>query len=164
MDKAELDAFVENAILAYLARDDVYEALVAAQDSNDAELAQVRDELAEARAEHDELSRKVADGALSMAFAAKTEPRLLARIDTLQQRETELATPSVLGGLITPGKDVARRWQDCELSTRRAVAKMVLSPELLGELRVLRSPTPGHRVQVEQRVMLSTRAAETKAA
>lgn len=37
------------------------------------------------------------------------------------------------------------------MSARRQVARLLCSPVVLGELRVLRSPSPGHRMLAEDR-------------
>jgi site-specific DNA recombinase len=94
----------------------------------------------------------VASGALSAMFAAKAEPPILADIADAEKREEELLTPSVLTALITPGVDVAQRWAEAHVSTKREVARLLFSPSLLGELRLLRSPIRGHRCPIEQRL------------
>ncbi|MGH3702435.1 MAG: hypothetical protein ACRDQY_23890 [Pseudonocardiaceae bacterium] len=49
-------------------------------------------------------------------------------------------------GLIEPGADVARRWEAAPTSTRGEIARLLLTPELIGQLRLLRSPRRGgHR-------------------
>jgi hypothetical protein len=55
-----------------------------------------------------------------------------------------------------PGDDIAHRWAAAPISARREVARLVLSPELLGELRVTRSLSPGHRIDVADRVTWRT--------
>jgi hypothetical protein len=42
---------------------------------------------------------------------------MLAEIERLEQRETQLATPSALRGLIEPGTDVARRWATAPMTS-----------------------------------------------
>ena len=62
----------------------------------------------------------------------------------------------MLRGILGPGDDVAHRWDLAPISARREVARLLLSPELLGELRVTRSPSPGHRTDVADRVVWLT--------
>ena len=81
---------------------------------------------------------------MSFASFAEIEPGILARITTLEARERDLSTPPALAGIITPGKDVARRWKAAEMPARREVARMLCSPANLGTLRLGRSPIPGH--------------------
>jgi DNA invertase Pin-like site-specific DNA recombinase len=149
IDQASLDALAEAIMLGYLARDDIYESLRAAgRDGDDAELANARDELAAATAELDELRATVAAGRLSVASLAAVEPGLLARVAEAEERERELSTPPALAGLISPGRDVARRWKAAPMSTRREVARILLGPDLLGELRVARRPEGRRNVHV----------------
>lgn len=155
IDKADLDAYAENVMLDYLGRDDHAEALTATE-ADDAELVAVREELAERRSDLDEAHALAAKGArrggISATALARMEPQILADIEKLERRDRVLSTPSVLSGLIEPGKDIRRRWKAAEMSTKREVARLLLAPDRLGELRVLRSPTRGHRVPAEQRV------------
>jgi hypothetical protein len=81
------------------------------------------------------------------------EPALLARVDELERQERELSAPPELAALITPGKDVRRRWKSAPVSTRRAVAKLLFTTALLGQLRVTRSPITSHRVPAALRVI-----------
>lgn len=149
--KAGLDTFAERAMLAYLARDDMHTALCSGT-GDDEELARIRDDVASVRGEYDDLAEQVGSGRLSATLAAKAEPGILTRLRAAEARERELSTPNALAGLITPGKDVARRWKAAEMSTKREVARLLLSPDVVGELRVKRSPTPGHRCPVDRRV------------
>ena len=130
--------------MAYLARPDVHEALSRAETDSDA-LRAVRDELA-----------GLGPGWRSwpmlqqpaLSALPRAEPQILATIGALERREAEMATPSALHGFISPGADVARRWQAVPISARREVARMLLAPEMIGELRVTPRPPgwPGGRV------------------
>ncbi len=151
IDKASVDALAESVMLAWLGRPDVYESFAAGTD-DDTALAAVRDEVAELRARADELADAVAAGALSVTLAARSEPKIRAQIRSAETREAELSTPSVLRGLITPGEDVAAQWDAAPISTRREIARLLLSPNYIGEMRIQRSPTRGNRCPVERRV------------
>jgi site-specific DNA recombinase len=142
--KAELDDYVETVMLAYLARPDVYEKITAGQDQDTGRLGEVRDELAEARAELGKLRAAVAGKKLSVDSLIAAEPGMLAAITALETTEQELTTPAVLRGLIAPGDDVEARWQEAPIATRRAIARILLTPDLLGELRVMPCP-PGRK-------------------
>ena len=143
--QADVDQIAEQVMLAYLSRPEVIDTLRAGEQHDDRELSAIRDQLATVRARHDELADAVAAGTLSIALAARSEPALLAEIERLQQREKDLATPSTLRGLIEPGTDVARRWTTAPMSTRRDIARLLLTPTLIGELRITPSPTRGPR-------------------
>jgi hypothetical protein len=41
--------------------------------------------------------------------------------------------------LITPDADVRERWKGTDLSTKREVARLLFSPDLLGELWITRA-------------------------
>jgi len=152
VDQAALDDYAEAVMLGYLARPDVYEAL-SRRDTDDVELGVARDEVASIRAELDDLADQVGRGELSATLAGRAEPGITARLKAAEAREAELSTPSVLRGLITPGSDVRRRWKAAPMSTKRSIARILLSPEILGELRVTRSPKPGRPVPVAERVV-----------
>ena len=151
----ELDAYATAAMLGYLSRPDNVERLVAPE-ASDERLAAVRAEIAAVRAELDDLADQVGRGALSATLAARAEPRLLERLRIATTREAELSTPSVLRGILGPGDDVAHRWDLAPVSARREVARLLLSPDVIGELRVARSPSPGHRTDIADRVVWLT--------
>jgi site-specific DNA recombinase len=152
IEEAELDAYVEKLVLAYLRRPDVIEQLRAGA-IDDAELAGVRDSLAEARAELTALRAAVSAGRATVASLVAVEPGLVARVEELERRERDLSAPPQLAALITPGKDVARRWKAAPMSARRDVARLLLVPSLLGQLRVTRSPVNRRPTPVMQRVV-----------
>ncbi len=151
VDKAELEDFAEQVMIAYLSRPDNVERLTR-DDGRDDELTAVRQYVAEVRAELDDLADRVGRGELSATLAARAEPAILERLRAAEQREEFLSTPSVLRGLITPGKDVARRWKAAPLSAKREVARLLLSPGVLGVLRVSRKAEPWKRTPVTQRI------------
>jgi site-specific DNA recombinase len=146
VQKEDIEQLAEDVILHYLARPDVHQALKRAETDSDA-LQAVRDELAAARARLTELADAAAAGIVSIATVARAEPQILATIGALERREAELATPSALHGFITPGANVARRWEAAPISTRREIARLLLAPDMLGELRVTPRPAgwPGGR-------------------
>lgn len=135
VDVVELDKIVEDVVCDFLSREDVYETFTAAEDATDERLAAIRADLAKARAEHDGL----ADSGISNALAAKREPAILARIAALESQEKELSTPSVLRHLVGGTRaDVERRWDLAPMSTKREAMRLLLTPEWLGELRIMR--------------------------
>jgi hypothetical protein len=143
--QADLDELAEQVMLGYLARPEVLETLRAGDEHGEQELTQVRDQLTEVRARHEQLADAVAAGTVSVATLVRAEPTLLAEIAKLEARAKELSTPSALRGLIEPGADVARRWEAAPMSAHREIARLLLSPELIGQLRLLPSPRRGRR-------------------
>ncbi len=135
IDLGELDQVAENAILDYLSRDDVMQALSAAWSVEDQRLATIRDQLDTARSELRELAAGVGAGRVTMDFAAMAEPGIRKRIRDLEAQEKDAALPSVLRGLVGE-KEIRKRWKTMPTPARREVARLLLVPELLGELRV----------------------------
>jgi DNA invertase Pin-like site-specific DNA recombinase len=150
--KVEFEAHIDAVIVAYLARPDVIAELRRSRDG-DPELQQVGDLLAEARGELAALRAAVGAGRLTVASLIAAEPGQLAQIERLEQRERELSAPPALAALITPGRDAKRRWKAAPVAAKREVARLLLTPGILGQVRVTRAPTPGHRGPVEQRMI-----------
>jgi hypothetical protein len=147
----EVDALAEAAMLGYLSRPDNVERLTR-DDRDDADLAEVRDEIAAIRAELDDLADQLGRGELSATLAARAEPAILARLRAAEGREAELSTPEALRGLMAPGQNVADRWEAAPISAKREVARLLLAPDVLGELRVTRYPSRGHKVPAADRI------------
>jgi site-specific DNA recombinase len=157
--KQELDDLATAAMIEFLSQPETIEQLGGDEDTT-AELEAVREEIAGIKTELDELAEELGDGKISPALAARSEPRMLARLRAAEQREEALATPPALRELMKPGEDVAQRWQQAPMSTKRRVAKLLLSPAYLGELRVRPSPIPRHHVPIEDRVVWRTHEPE----
>jgi DNA invertase Pin-like site-specific DNA recombinase len=153
--EVELNTLAESLILGYLSRRDVYEQLTARQ-PDDAAVEQLDDQLEAARRELDDLRDALGDGSISVATAARAEPKIEGRIAALEAEIRDATMPPALVGLIAPGKDVRARWRKVPLPARRTVARLLLTPEILGELRVTRSPVPGRPAPIEQRVVWRT--------
>jgi DNA invertase Pin-like site-specific DNA recombinase len=151
IDADELDAYAEAVMCGYLARPEVIEGLRATPEDG-GELSTVRGDLGQARGELADWRAAAGTGKVTLESFAAIEPGLMARITGLEVRERELSTPTALL-VIPPGKDVARRWAAAPMSARRQVARMLLSPAILGQLRVARSPSPGHPVDPAERVV-----------
>ena len=152
ISRADLDTLAEQVMLEYLAQPDVMDTLRAGEHDGDRELSAVQDQLAAARARHEQLADAVAARTVSVATLVRAEPTLLAEITTLETRARELSTPSVLRGLIEPGADVAHRWTTTPMSTRREIARLLLTPDLIGQLRLNPSPRRGrHRTPAYER-------------
>lgn len=134
--EADLDALATDAIIAYLARPDIYTAFAEPQD--EPELEKVRGELAQLRAARADLADAVTKRGKSPAWAMKADDDYERQITGLETRERELAAPPRLAGLIEPGPDVAQRWAAAPVSARREVARIVLSPGHLGVMKVQR--------------------------
>ena len=152
--EADLDDLAERVMIAYLAREDLsteWVAAVAGQD--DDELQEIRDDLAGLRRRQDEIEEAMADpDAASVVALAQAAAKIRAEVSVLEERQRERLTPPALAGLIKPGPGIERRWKDAPLEVKRQVARALLSAELLGELRVTRSPKGPNVVDVTERV------------
>jgi site-specific DNA recombinase len=154
ISKSALDKFAEEAMLKVLAKPQEYRQILAAE-TNDAAVAKSRHDVAEIEAELNNLADQVGSGSLSATLAARAEPGILSRLEAARNREQDLQTPSRLRGLINPGPGVLGRWEAAPMSTRREVARLLLAPEMIGELRITRRPRdagPRH-IPVEDRVV-----------
>lgn len=139
--EADLDELATDAILAYMAREDNFQAFAEPQD--EAELAKVRGELATLQAARDDLADAVRLRGKSPAWAMAADEAYEQDIAALEARERELTAPDELRGLLAPGPDVAARWAAAPLSTRREVARLVLSAGRVGIMKIQRRHTAG---------------------
>ncbi|WP_435589533.1 recombinase family protein [Micromonospora aurantiaca (nom. illeg.)] len=151
-----LDQIAFDVIAGYLSRDDVYQELTRKR-GDSPEVTQVRARLAAVRRNLVDLENELAAELISPRMAGAAERKWLAEEQSLQQRERELLTPPALAAFLGAGGDVRARLEAAPMSARRAVAREVLSPGLVGQLRVgrvktnrwcaeCRKPTCVHRV------------------
>ncbi|HEX6343010.1 recombinase family protein [Umezawaea sp.] len=150
--KSDLDVYAEEVIISYLSSEAAHSAINAGM-ADEKKLAEVRDGVARARRDFDELADQVSAGTLSAVFAARAEPGILARLRAAEQREKALKTPAALQGETGPREWVQARWDVAPMAARRTLAQTLFSPDLIGTLRLMRSPTPGKRVPVMDRVV-----------
>jgi site-specific DNA recombinase len=152
IDADGLDAAAAEEIVRYLSRPDQVAELVA-DDGDDEALAAVRDQQAAIEAERDDLADQLGRGEISAQLAARAERTIMARLADVQRQADELATPSALRGLIDPAGDVRVEWQEAPIAAKREVVRLLAVPGKRGQLRVRPSPSPGHRVPVDERIV-----------
>jgi hypothetical protein len=145
IDKFELEAYAEKAIVAYLTTLSPHLAV----NEGNAALEAVQADLAEAKSELDELAASVIGKRARSRFAATVAAGLEDQIEKLEAKERELQTPELLSGLIEPGTAVLAQWLAAEFSTKRALAKIIFAATPdgalgLGQLQVL-PVGPGRR-------------------
>lgn len=152
----DLDVWTERLLLTWLADPKKYRVLAQAGAAADAELERVRDELASEIEERDQLAGRVArkQPGFSQEFAAPIAAAIEERIAKLKAEELALE-PSILDGVLEPGPDVAERWEDLKIDSRRFVARQLLVPKYLGELRVKPIGRGNRGVPVKDRVFLA---------
>jgi DNA invertase Pin-like site-specific DNA recombinase len=151
----ELEAIAEAAIVGYLARPENFDTYLNGDDANDQALEAVRGEIAALRHALDELEDRLKRREISAGMAGAAEAQYEADLAAAVAQERDLSTPSRLRGLIEPGAGVAKRWKDTPLEARREIARILLAPDHLGELRVDR----GRGKSVEERVVWRTAGA-----
>jgi DNA invertase Pin-like site-specific DNA recombinase len=149
--KADVDAIVIPALMAYLARPDIYKLLAAPKD-DDERVAKVRERLAQDRAALAEMEKETPESAHHARVLARSIEALAGKITALEDEERELTMPTALVGLLGGSEDVSGWWSGAPLSARREVARIVLSPGLLGEVRVKPTPVKGRTPDVAERL------------
>ncbi|MFF7900006.1 recombinase family protein [Streptomyces sp. NPDC007920] len=138
-------------LMEYLARDDIYEVL-AAPDSDDPELLQVRTDLAAERAELKKMERAEADTLEAVQVLARSLRKKRLRVRELEDRERELTLPPVVLSMIRPGVDVWESWNETPISARRQIVRILLSPQYLGQPVVMPALRRGPNQDVEGRL------------
>ncbi|MBG0853814.1 recombinase family protein [Streptomyces spinoverrucosus] len=143
INKPAVDALIigspthPGVILAYLASDKVYEDFAAsAQDSGKVE--HLRAEIERLRGERSEAENAEPESVAEARMFARMVETLTTKITALEEQERRLTLPAVLTDLIRPGKDVVKRWEAAPVEARREVARLLLSADWLGQVRIRR--------------------------
>lgn len=152
--EAALDDLAEDALLGYLASEQLAEDLAASEADGQA-LREARAEVHTLRARRAGIADQLAEGLdprIAQASIAKIDRALV----VAEKRERDLATPEDLRGLIEPGPGVEDRWKATPaLAVRRQIARLVFAPDALGTLYVLPTQHRGPvRVPIEERVRI----------
>jgi site-specific DNA recombinase len=153
IDQAKTDALLigdadnPGVVLAYLSRPDVSGSLADAPD--DSELTAVRSQLAGKRADLEEMRDAPKPKRLAaVLLLGESIGALEDEIKELEQKEFGLMAPDPLSEVFPVGPDAAERWAASDVTARRAVAALLLSPGVLGEVRVRRlADSPSDAVQ-----------------
>src|SRR6266511_2331008 len=145
--KAEyLDEYVQRAVVAWMAREDIYE-LLAGQTGGDEEVARARAEASRLRSELEEYKKLADIGEIKAIDYARFSRNLEARIDEHDQRAKDAGIPPVLRGRIGP--EAAARWAelDDELAIKRDIIRTVADITLLRAGKGSRVPFGRHRLE-----------------
>ncbi len=150
-EKAELDDILTRAVLGYLARPDVYEGL--GTDDEDADLRALRTDLSRKRADLQETEQAEPESLAEERRFARRAERLESDIRELEEQERALTAPSPLADLFPagPADTVAARWAATDITRQRAIAALLLSPEVMGQVRIKRAADSDSE-QVKDRV------------
>ncbi|WP_330282080.1 recombinase family protein [Streptomyces sp. NBC_00588] len=142
IDKEETDKIVTAEIVAYLARPEVYHAVV--PEDGGAELAQVRSQLTVKRAQLEAFEDEDPETPAEVRLIARKIEKLEAETTALEQRETALTPrPSPLAALFNFGPDVEKRWEATPIARKRQIAALLLTPDVLGEVRITKAAERG---------------------
>lgn len=135
-------------LLTYLGRPDIHQ-LLATPGSDDKAVQEVRDRLAQARLERDELRGAKGRTLAEIRLLANSLTALEQEVQELEAKERELTLPPVLLKLIKPGTDVWESWHELPVNARREVVRVVLSPRMLGRLYI----HPSHKSGRDQPIL-----------
>ncbi|MFI1044995.1 recombinase family protein [Streptomyces griseoruber] len=137
-EKAELDDILTRAVLGYLARPDIYEGLGTGEEST--ELRAVRTDLSRKRAALEETRQAEPESLAEERRLAKREERQEAEVKALEEQEQNLTQPNPLEALFPqgPADTVEARWGATPIHRQRSIAALLLSPGILGQVRIRR--------------------------
>lgn len=142
-------------ILAWLAKPDRHAALRHRPDDG-GRLKAIRAELAVLNREL-RLLKDAPKPATALARIERTKDieEYEQRIDQVEAKLRRATTPAPLARLLPdePITDVERWWQQTDVKKQRAIAAALLTPEMLGEVRITPTPSRGIAVPVAQRIV-----------
>lgn len=152
INKEGVDAEITGAIVAYLERLRSQGLLDLDTGDGSPELVAVRTELAVRRGELRELEAETP--------ATLAEGRVLARMTTakeslirdLEKRLSGLSRPDRLAEVFAEAEDIGARWDALPVTAQRELAGILLTPGLLGEVRITRAPAMGVVVPAADRL------------
>ncbi|UGY93412.1 recombinase family protein [Streptomyces gobiensis] len=135
-------------VLRYLASDAVYRDF-SATPKDEAKAEAAEDRIKSLRAELGELEDWRPRKPSEIEYKSQAIDDMRAEIRGLEAQTQALRMPAVLAEL-KPGPDIAKRWAAAPLSVRRTVLRLLLTPEVLGETRVMK----GRGVPVGERIVV----------
>lgn len=144
----DVDAYVTAFVVGRLSRPDVYQSLRRAGEDADQRVIAAEEEAAQLRRELDGWRESAADGKTSRESLAVIEARLAARIKDADARVKRYAVPPLLRTFLSPGEDVAARWESAPLAARRDLLRA------FWEVRIGPATVPGSRLFEPERVQI----------
>lgn len=130
VNRALLDELVEERVLTYLSRDDVYGRLRQLGEVNDKEVHDAYAEVARLRNDLDDWRLSAARGKTTPESLAVIEADLTRQIKDADRRAKQAGVPPALRALLTAEDDVAARWEQATLAAKRDVIRALLTVEL----------------------------------
>lgn len=155
----ELDIYVEEVALTYLASDEVAERITAAP-AEDGELSRALAEITRLDAQQVELVGMLERDDISLEMAGAKEKSIARNRAKVVEQVTALTVPDPLrplfegssrdGGSIR--EVLESNWNALDNESRRMALRVLLTPKWLGRLVVVPSPTPRRACDIELRV------------
>ncbi|WP_432839073.1 recombinase family protein [Dactylosporangium sp. CA-092794] len=141
-----LDEFVQRAVVAWLARPEVFEEL-SADASSDEQVAHARAEAQRLRAELEDWRKLAESGEVTAVSFARAERGLLGQIEQHEATAKEAGIPPVLRGRI--GADAVAAWAELgdEVAVKRDIIRTVADIRLLPAGKGSRKPFGRHRLE-----------------
>jgi site-specific DNA recombinase len=121
-----VDELIKAVLIARLSRPDV---LAALSDSDDAEIAAARDEVARLQAKLRQARQLVDEDRLSLESLADLESRTLPRIRAAQRAAQPRDVPAVVAEVA--GEKAEQRWAEIDVATRRAILDVLIEVTIL---------------------------------
>ncbi|MFD5468848.1 recombinase family protein [Streptomyces sp. NPDC127105] len=157
IEKGPIDDFIIGTpaepgyLMEYLAREDIYDVL-AAPETDDPEVQQVRTDLAAERAELKKMERAEPETLEAVEILGRSVRKKRLKVQELEDRERELTLPPVVLSMIRPGVDVWESWSAASINARRQIVRILLSPRYLGRPVVMPAARPGPKQDVVGRL------------
>lgn len=114
------------------------------------QVAAIRNQLAQGRADLRDMEEATSETLAEARILARSVERLEGKIKELEDQVRELSRPTELSTLFRPGGNVTTRWLRTPVSAQRAIAALLFTPTVLGQVRLTRSPAPGKRGLIER--------------
>lgn len=131
MIRARVDEYVQEVLLAYLSRDDIYALLRKQGEDSDAQVLAARDEVARLRQRLDEWKAAAIAETVTPESFAEIEAGLLAKIASANAISVSAGIPVALRGILEPGADVRARWDAAPLQAKRAILRLLVTVRLV---------------------------------
>lgn len=146
--RAPVDEWVTEAVLAYLERPEVYQGLRQVSEGADAEVVRAQNDVAGLRLQLEQWRAAAVEGSVTLESFMTIEAGILKKIQDAEKRAERATIPPALRAVLEPGEDVAVRWGTAPLPARRSVIAAVAEVSLVPAGR-------GTRIPVQERVRIN---------
>lgn len=139
VDADDVDDFATAAVLDYLTDPINLERLTKVTVDN-SHVQALRADITKAEFELKELVANVKAGKVSALMGTAAQDGLEDRIAAAKQRLREIGTPPEVAPWLEDAETIEDKWKTAPISAKRDLLRFVLSPDRLGELRIMRRP------------------------